>query len=104
MFINHSNLIAFILGACLIEFGFGIEQSATSTWMCDYIKSETRTTYNSIFSTIQAISGFIITNILGITVEIYGIDKGWIIAIIAIVITIFILIYFKKKYSHEKVI
>ena len=32
----------FVMGAGLIEFGFGVEQSATSTWMCDCIESETR--------------------------------------------------------------
>ena len=30
----------FVMGAGLIEFGFGVEQSATSTWMCDCIESE----------------------------------------------------------------
>ena len=28
----------FVMGAGLIEFGFGVEQSATSTWMCDCIR------------------------------------------------------------------
>ena len=48
----------FVMGAGLIEFGFGVEQSATSTWMCDCIESETRSAYSSIFSTIQSVAGY----------------------------------------------
>ena len=43
----------------MIEYWFGIEQSETSTWTCDYLKSETRATYSSIFSTIKAITLYI---------------------------------------------
>lgn len=59
----------FIIAAGLVELGFGVEQAATSTWTCDYIKSETRATYSSIFSTIQAVGGFVITNLLGLMTE-----------------------------------
>jgi hypothetical protein len=64
----------FVMGAGLIEFGFGVEQSATSTWMCDCIESETRSAYSSIFSTIQSVAGFIIMNLLGVLTEWNGVN------------------------------
>lgn len=96
-FINVSNnLLLFLIGAVFIEFGFGIEQASTSIWMCDYIKSEVRSTYGSIFSTIECLSGFVIINILGLIIEHGGIDKIWIICAVSIFLTIMILIYLDK--------
>jgi predicted MFS family arabinose efflux permease len=94
----------FIIAAGLVELGFGVEQAATSTWMCDYIKSETRATYSSIFSTIQAVGGFVITNLLGLITESIGVNTAWIAAIVAMILDIFILIVFSSKYKHDKVI
>ena len=68
------------MGAGLIEFGFGVEQSATSTWMCDCIESETRSAYSSIFSTIQSVAGFIIMNLLGVLTEWNGVNAAWCVA------------------------
>ena len=51
LLIAFSSIPSFVIGAGLVEFGFGMEQAATRTWMCDHIKSETRSTYSSIFST-----------------------------------------------------
>lgn len=67
----------FVIGAGLVEFGFGVEQSATSTWMCDCIESETRSAYSSIFSTIQSVAGFIIMNLLGVLTEWNGVNAAW---------------------------
>ena len=91
------SLPAFIIGAGLIEFGFGVEQAATSTWMCDYIESETRSTYSSIFSTIQSIAGFVIMNLLGILVEWSGLRTAWCMAAVAMGVDIVILVVFSRK-------
>lgn len=101
---GFQSILGFVIGASLIEFGFGVEQAATSTWICDYIKSETRATYSSIFSTIQAIGGFIITNLIGVVTENFGVNMAWVIAIIAMVIDIVILVTFCNKYKNDKVI
>lgn len=96
------SLPAFIIGAGLIEFGFGVEQAATSTWMCDYIESETRSTYSSIFSTIQSIAGFVIMNLLGILVEWSGLLTAWCMAAVAMGVDIAILFLFSRRYDVKK--
>lgn len=101
---SNKSLLFFTIGCILIEFGLGLEQSSTSTWTCDYIMSETRATYGSIISTIQAISGFIIINLLGVISENRGINSIWIISSIAIVVEIIIVIVFSKKYINDKVV
>ena len=80
------------MGAGLIEFGFGVEQSATSTWMCDCIESETRSAYSSIFSTIQSVAGFIIMNLLGVLTEWNGVNAAWCVAAVAMGVDIVILV------------
>ena len=85
----------FLIGAGLVELGLGIEQAATSIWMCDYIKSEVRSTYSSIFSTIQAIGGFVIANL-------FGVNVSWVIASIVMGLDIIILIVFNSKYRYGK--
>ena len=92
----------FLIGAGLVELGLGIEQAATSIWMCDYIKSEVRSTYSSIFSTIQAIGGFVIANLLGILTEKFGVNVSWVIASIVMGLDIIILIVFNSKYRYGK--
>ena len=92
----------FLIGAGLVESGLGIEQAATSIWMCDYIKSEVRSTYSSIFSTIQAIGGFVIANLLGILTEKFGVNVSWVIASIVMGLDIIILIVFNSKYRYGK--
>lgn len=97
------SLPAFIIGAGLIEFGFGVEQAATSTWMCDYIESETRSTYSSIFSTIQSIAGFVLMNLLGILVEWSGLRTAWCMAAVAMGVDIVILVVFSRKYKEDRI-
>lgn len=87
----------FVMGAGLIEFGFGVEQSATSTWMCDCIESETRSAYSSIFSTIQSVAGFIIMNLLGVLTEWNGVNAAWCVAAVAMGVDIVILVIFSRK-------
>ena len=70
--------------------------------MCDYIKSEVRSTYSSIFSTIQAIGGFVIANLLGILTEKFGVNLSWVIASIVMGLYIIILIVFNSKYRYGK--
>lgn len=86
----------FVMGAGLIEFGFDVEQSATSTWMCDCIESETRSAYSSIFSTIQSVAGFIIMNLLGVLTEWNGVN-----AAVAMGVDIVILVIFSRKYRNR---
>ena len=86
----------FVIGAGLVEFGFGVEQSATSTWMCDCIESETRSAYSSIFSTIQSVAGFIIMNLLGVLTEWNGVN-----AAVAMGVDIVILVIFSRKYRNR---
>ena len=97
------NVLSFIFAASLIEFGFGVERVATSTWMCDYIKGETRATYSSIFSTVQAVGGFIFINILGIIIDLIGLNIAWIVAIMAMCFDIAILLLFSSKYKYDNV-
>ena len=87
----------FVIGAGLVEFGFGVEQSATSTWMCDCIESETRSAYSSIFSTIQSVAGFIIMNLLGVLTEWNGVNGAWCVAAVAMGVDIVILVIFSRK-------
>lgn len=101
MFISKV-VVLFLAGAILVELGMGIEQSATSTWICDYIPSETRSSYNSIFTTIQAICGFFITNLVGMFTEQLGVRYGWVMSAVSIMVTIGILIYFTKTFSIKK--
>ena len=91
----------FVMGAGLIEFGFGVEQSATSTWMCDCIESETRSAYSSIFSTIQSVAGFIIMNLLGVLTEWNGVNAAWCVAAVAMGVDIVILVIFSRKYRNR---
>ena len=88
----------FVMGAGLIEFGFDVEQSATSTWMCDCIESETRSAYSSIFSTIQSVAGFII---LGVLTEWNGVNAAWCVAAVAMGVDIVILVIFSRKYRNR---
>ena len=87
----------FVMGAGLIEFGFGVEQSATSTWMCDCIESETR----SAFSTIQSVAGFIIMTLLGVLTEWNGVNAAWCVAAVAMGVDIVILVIFSRKYRNR---
>lgn len=100
-YIFSESIMLFVLGAILVEFGMGVEQAATQTWMCDYIPSKTRATYSSIFSTIQTISGFFITNLVGIFTEKLGFRFGWGIAGVSIFLTISILVLFKNISANE---
>ena len=93
----NTDIIFFIIGSSMIEYGFGVEQSSTSTWMCDFIKSEVRSTYSSIFSTINAIFGFVIINLLGISTDAFGLNSAWIIAIIVASIDIVMLVVIASR-------
>ena len=99
----------FVMGAGLIEFGFDVEQSATSTWMCDCIESATGycqelagfSAYSSIFSTIQSVAGFIIMNLLGVLTEWNGVNAAWCVAAVAMGVDIVILVIFSRKYRNR---
>ena len=79
----------------MIEFGFGVEQSATSTWMCDCIESETRSAYSSIFQyDSECLPGFIIMNLLGVLTEWNGVNAAWCVAAVAMGVDIVILVIF----------
>lgn len=93
----NTDVIFFIIGSSMIEYGFGVEQSATGTWMCDFIKSEVRSTYSSIFSTINAICGFGIINLLGVLTDAFGLNSAWIVAIIVACIDICLLLVITSK-------
>ena len=99
LLILGDNLITFIIGSILIEVGFGIEQAMTPTWTMEYIKSEVRASYASIFSTIQSIFGFFIINLLGIFSELAGINIIWLLGIVVIFLEIGIVLLFVKKYK-----
>ena len=99
LLILGDNLITFIIGSILIEVVFGIEQAMTPTWTMEYIKSEVRASYASIFSTIQSIFGFFIINLLGIFSELAGINIIWLLGIVVIFLEIGIVLLFVKKYK-----
>ena len=92
LLIAFFSIPSFVIGAGLVEFGFGMEQAATRTWMCDHIKSETRSTYSSIFSTVQSLAGFFIMNLLGLLTEWMGVRTAWIVAAVAMGVDIVILV------------
>ena len=79
-----------------------MEQAATRTWMCDYIKSETRSTYSSMFSTVQSLAGFFIMNLLGLLTEWMGVRMAWIVAAIAMGMDIVILVVFSNQYKCDQ--
>lgn len=99
LLIIGDDLITFIMGAILIEVGFGIEQAITPTWTAEYIKSEVRASYGSIFSTIQSIFGFFIINLIGFFFELAGLNIVWLIGILVIFFEIGIVLLFIKKYK-----
>lgn len=99
LLIFGDHLLTFTLGAILIEVGFGIEQAMTPTWTMEYIKSEVRASYASIFSTIQSIFGFFIINLIGFFFESAGINIVWILGIVVIFLEIGIVLLFVKKYK-----
>lgn len=94
------DLVAFTIGACLIELGFGIEQAATSTWSCDFVKSETRATYSSIFSTIRSVVGAGLVLILGFIADKFSLGILWIIAGVAVIVDMIILRELGKKCGY----
>ena len=99
LLILGDHLLTFTLGAILIEVGFGIEQAMTPTWTMEYIKSEVRASYASIFSTIQSIFGFFIINLIGFFFESAGINIVWLLGIVVIFLEIGIVLFFVKKYK-----
>lgn len=102
LLIAFFSIPSFVIGAGLVEFGFVMEQAATRTWMCDHIKSETRSTYSSIFSTVQSLAGFFIMNLLGLLTEWMGVRTAWIVAAVAMGVDIVILVVFSKKYKEDR--
>lgn len=99
LLILGDHLLTFTLGAILIEVGFGIEQAMTPTWTMEYIKSEVRASYASIFSTIQSIFGFFIINLIGFFFESAGINIVWLFGIVVIFLETSIVLLFVKKYK-----
>lgn len=99
LLILGDHLLTFTLGAILIEVGFGIEQAMTPTWTMEYIKSEVRASYASIFSTIQSVFGFFIINLIGFFFESAGINIVWLLGIVVIFLEIGIVLLFVKKYK-----
>lgn len=103
LLILGDNLITFTLSAILIEVGFGIEQAITPTWTVEYIQSEVRASYGSIFSTIQSIFGFFIINLMGFFVELAGLNIVWLLGIIVTFLEIGIVLLFVKKYKSIRI-
>lgn len=103
LLILGDNLITFTLSAILIEVGFGIEQAITPTWTVEYIQSEVRASYGSIFSTIQSIFGFFIINLMGFFVELAGLNIVWLLGIIVTFLEIGIALLFVKKYKSIRI-
>lgn len=99
LLILGDKLITFTLGSILIEVGFGIEQAMTPTWTMEYIKSEVRASYASIFSTVQSVFGFFIINLIGFFFESAGINIVWLLGIVVIFLEIGIVLLFVKKYK-----
>lgn len=102
LLIIGDNLVTFIIGSILIEVGFGIEQAMTPTWTMEYIKSEVRASYSSIFSTIQSIFGFFIINLIGFFFELAGLNIVWLLGIVVIFLEIGIVLLFVKKYKSTR--
>ncbi|MSS64536.1 MFS transporter [Velocimicrobium porci] len=103
LYINKENIILlFIVGAFLIEFGFGIEQVASVVWMNDYFDSDTRSTYSSLFSTIECTFGFLIINVLGLVADLYGINMVWALAAGSIIVTVGVMLWLNSCYKTEK--
>jgi predicted MFS family arabinose efflux permease len=103
LIVNMNNsIILFILGAFVIELGFGTEQASTFVWLNNYFDNNIRATYNSLFSTIESVFGFLIINILGIVGEKFGIRTIWITSAISIIFTIFIIIYLNRITTSER--
>lgn len=104
VFYLFKSIPAFIIGAFLIEFGIGLIVSSNSIWTNDYVGSEVRATYTSIFSSVEAVCGFFIVNGLGLLSEKFGINSIWIISIIALLAEGLLIYIFSVKYSHEGII
>lgn len=103
MLIFGNTVVIFIIGSLFVEIGFGIKQAITPTWTADYIESEVRASYSSIFSTIQSICGFFIINVLGYLFDIFGLNTIWTIAAITLVIESFIVILFVNKFKKSAI-
>lgn len=98
----HNSIILFILGAVVIELGFGTEQVSTYVWLNENLDSNIRATYNSLFSTIECIFGFVITIVLGIIVEKLGIRTVWVLSAGSIIIVIYIIVRMNRIKNLER--
>lgn len=99
----HNSIITFLVGGFVIEFGFGTEQASTIVWLNNYFDSNVRSTYNSVFSTIECIFGFLIINILGIIAQKFGLKTIWALSIGSIIVTVLVMIYLNKLNTSERI-
>ncbi|WP_025675896.1 MFS transporter [Paenibacillus polymyxa] len=73
----NSNIITFLAGAILFEFGWGVETSAYSSWVHDYLPSEKRATFYSGLSALESLSGFFLTLLIGFFTDYFGYSFIW---------------------------
>lgn len=89
---SHTSIVAFYIGACLIELGLGIDMSASSVWVHDFIPSERRASYISAISAAGSLFGFTIPLVSGYIADQIGFRYNWLLAFIGSIITITLLI------------
>ncbi|MFV9566838.1 MFS transporter [Thermoanaerobacter mathranii] len=77
------NVYFFILGLCAFEFGLGIDQSASSAWIHDYIPNDKRATFYSGLSAVRSFYGFFVSIAIGYFIEYFGYTYVWLLAAIA---------------------
>ena len=75
-----TTVIAFYIGACLIEFGLGLDSSAASVWVHDVIPSERRATYISAMYAVGSLFGFLIPLAAGYIADSFGYRYNWLFA------------------------
>lgn len=73
----NSNIITFLAGAILFEFGWGVETSAYGSWVQDYLPSEKRATFYSGLSALESLSGFFLTLLIGFFTDYFGYSFIW---------------------------
>jgi MFS family permease len=94
---SHASIVAFYLGASLIELGLGIDKSASSVWVHDLIPSERRASYISAISAAGSLFGFTIPLVSGYIADQIGFRYNWLLAFIGSIITITLLIKIGTK-------
>ncbi|MNC14828.1 Major Facilitator Superfamily protein [compost metagenome] len=92
------NLIIFVAGLILFEFGLGMESSSFGAWIQDLIPRSKRATFSSGLSSLKSLAGFFMALLLGVISEHMGYSLIWYLAALSLLISIAVLLYLNAMF------